>query len=414
MTDDAHVRTVHANAWNILWSATEIVILFGIERERNAATREVFVELSDRIILSPRTAKRLAAALRKALDAHEAECGPTGSPPVPRRVGPPLHAAELLPESPRDESVAQVRDLLAVLRGLQVDMAVERSVKLSRAALHPNRFLLTLAKGALGTGAERRILDASRALAMPEALAGAFAARLPEANYVHAGFEEGGRGSLYKLYLEFWTDWEHEITSQPTRSAPFVVHLGFKWDPRDGARQAVSTYTCYPRLPFEQLRDRVIHLFDPAPRQTLDIALECLERAAARIGRDRMLYLEVSEEGNPRRSFDVNVYKAGLRLRDVEDLVRQACREFAISAERWQALSARVQGERLGHLSGGIDRGGGGFLTFYYGARDCARPIPNEAVNRPPSGPFGGPPIPSASRDVGSGLTGPCSGCPAG
>jgi hypothetical protein len=78
--------------------------------------------------------------------------------------------------------------------------------------------------------------------------------------------------------------------------------------------------------------------------------------------------MEVEEEGSPRRSFDVNVYSAGLPVDAMKGAMRGMGRAYGIAPERVEDLLARVGGEVLGHLSGGTARNGRDFATLYYGA----------------------------------------------
>jgi len=359
------MRSVHANAWNVIVSPAEVALFFGMEGGYDAVAHELTVRLSDRILLNPHAAKRLAQGLRKALQEHEARYGAPATP-APR----PISLDEVLPGAPTPQALEQADTLLQAVRDLGAAFGLEQSFKLSRDGLLENRFLVSMAKRALGGDPEPRVLRICRLLGMPEELLEAFAAKLPSANYIHAGFEEGARRTLYKLYLEFWTDWEREILGQPARRHPFLLHLGFKWDPADRARQAVSTYTCHPRLPLERIRERVAGLFAPGGEGGgREAVQELLTRASASVGAERLLYLEVAEAGNPRRSFDINFYKAGLYLRELGEPLRRASREYAIPAGRFERLYARAEEKQLGHVSGGIDRAGGDFLTIYYGMR---------------------------------------------
>ena len=72
------------------------------------------------------------------------------------------------------------------------------------------------------------------------------------------------------------------------------------------------------------------------------------------------------EEGNPRRSFDINLYEAALRLRDLDSPLAAARRRYRISDETFGPLFQQVADARFGHLAGGIDRRGRDFLTVYY------------------------------------------------
>jgi hypothetical protein len=78
-----------------------------------------------------------------------------------------------------------------------------------------------------------------------------------------------------------------------------------------------------------------------------------------------MLYLEVSEEGNPRSSFDVNLYKSGLAVADVGAQLRPAAAHFELAAETIEAQLERLGACPLGHISSGPDRKGNQFLSVY-------------------------------------------------
>ncbi|MEX0642051.1 MAG: hypothetical protein WD468_05090 [Pirellulales bacterium] len=80
----------------------------------------------------------------------------------------------------------------------------------------------------------------------------------------------------------------------------------------------------------------------------------------------QFIYLEVEEEGTLRRSFDLNIYAAGLRVAQVADVLEQAALEYGLSAVELERLLALIGGLRLGHIAGGTDRRGDDFLTIYY------------------------------------------------
>lgn len=77
------------------------------------------------------------------------------------------------------------------------------------------------------------------------------------------------------------------------------------------------------------------------------------------------LYLDVSESDNPRCSFDVNLYKTGLRVADAAPELRRAAAHFDLAAEVIDTQLQRLGPRPLGHLSGGMDRHGVEFLSVY-------------------------------------------------
>ena len=60
---------------NVLGSREEITLLFGANQAWHSAQKEVKVSLSDRIVLNPYAAKRLAGLLDRVLKEYEARYG---------------------------------------------------------------------------------------------------------------------------------------------------------------------------------------------------------------------------------------------------------------------------------------------------------------------------------------------------
>ncbi len=73
--DDANMRSVYANVANVAGGREEIVLLFGLNQAWHAGQKEVKVQLSDRIVMSPFAAKRLAMLLNNVLSDYESKYG---------------------------------------------------------------------------------------------------------------------------------------------------------------------------------------------------------------------------------------------------------------------------------------------------------------------------------------------------
>jgi hypothetical protein len=119
---------------------------------------------------------------------------------------------------------------------------------------------------------------------------------------------------------------------------------------------------------------------------SLDMAKGILSLAAHRIPYHDIIYLEVTEEGNFRKSFDINMYRAGLRLSELSHFLTKICRHFSISPDQFYPLYESVKEKVFGHLSGGIDREGKDFLTVYYGVeglRDARAGSPPKSNSHP-------------------------------
>jgi len=73
--DDTRMNTSYSNVCNVLGSREEITLLFGANQAWHSGQKEVKVMLSDRIVLNPYAAKRLAGLLDRVLKEYEARYG---------------------------------------------------------------------------------------------------------------------------------------------------------------------------------------------------------------------------------------------------------------------------------------------------------------------------------------------------
>jgi hypothetical protein len=91
-----------------------------------------------------------------------------------------------------------------------------------------------------------------------------------------------------------------------------------------------------------------------------------LEKVFEKTDSEELMFMEVSEDNNPRLSFDINVYKAELPLAEMVDLLKEVADYFSVTAQRWSGFLETLSSERLGHISGGVGRNGKEFFTVYY------------------------------------------------
>ena len=73
--DDSNMRSAYANVSNVAGGREEIVLLFGMNQSWHAGQKEVKVQLTDRIVLSPFAAKRLSILLNNVLQDYEKRYG---------------------------------------------------------------------------------------------------------------------------------------------------------------------------------------------------------------------------------------------------------------------------------------------------------------------------------------------------
>lgn len=76
--DDKGMSTSYANVCNVTGTREEVTLLFGTNQTGVAEQKEVSVRLSDRIILSPYAAKRLAKLISTVVTEYEKRFGALG------------------------------------------------------------------------------------------------------------------------------------------------------------------------------------------------------------------------------------------------------------------------------------------------------------------------------------------------
>ena len=75
--DDSKMVTTFANVVNVMVTREELTLLFGMNQTWNMAeTKELTVQLSNRIVLTPYAGKRLLTLLTARMRDYEARVGP--------------------------------------------------------------------------------------------------------------------------------------------------------------------------------------------------------------------------------------------------------------------------------------------------------------------------------------------------
>jgi hypothetical protein len=74
--DDSSLKSSYANVCNVSSTREEVVLVFGINQAWERGQNVVQVQLTDRIILSPFAAKRLASLLANVIKEYETRFGP--------------------------------------------------------------------------------------------------------------------------------------------------------------------------------------------------------------------------------------------------------------------------------------------------------------------------------------------------
>jgi hypothetical protein len=73
--DDSNMKSAYANVCNVSSTREEVVMLFGVNQAWNRGQKEVTIQLTDRIIVSPFAAKRLSMLLGAVVKEYENRFG---------------------------------------------------------------------------------------------------------------------------------------------------------------------------------------------------------------------------------------------------------------------------------------------------------------------------------------------------
>ncbi len=362
------VKHSQVERFHVGMTREEIALFFGdggsIEQTEDVAV----IRFSDCIRMTPFTAKRLAAKLNRAVEAFEAENGPVDidREPAGRNDRKPVR----MPRSRTLAGKERRNRLFALVDALRAPCGLERSFKIFKGSVLANRILLGLETAAVPSPAAGSIGKVCELLEMPEPFFADMRDRLEDANIVLFGFEETEDSCIYKVYLEFAGRFEELAKRPPAVPEPFVLHLGYKWDPGERKRRSLARYLCYPGFTAREMLERIENVFiRPGHSAPLRFARDLLKLGGERTDPNIFLYNEAEEENNPRRSFDINMYPANMPMRHVKPVLSEIFRHYGIPAEDFQRLFLPEQEKIFGHLTGGVDRDGRDFLTVYFGEK---------------------------------------------
>lgn len=73
--DDSNMKSSYANVCNVTSTREEVVLLFGMNQAWNRGQKEITIQLTDRIVVSPFAAKRLSMLLGNVVTEYEKRFG---------------------------------------------------------------------------------------------------------------------------------------------------------------------------------------------------------------------------------------------------------------------------------------------------------------------------------------------------
>ncbi len=352
--------TLNADAFRTAIVGRQVALDFG--RSLRSTSGEESIALSSRVLLDPDALARLITALREVLGRNASRWQALIEAPPPHSVQPPSPSHEVPLEAGDKAGL-----LFRLVGALQCPYYHERSLRISEGSLAANRFLLTVNTKSIPGDVRQGVLGICQRIGMPADFLRQVEDGVADAKAVHFGFEGDDR-ILYKVYLERRDAYDESLAA--AAGTPVLMHVAFKWDSNDPDHRAVSRYQWYPHLAAAQVLDRMAVIYGgnrDAP--SFRIAAGIVGVAAAGMNVKGLQYLEVKEDGNPRHSFDLNVYNAGLQLRELQAQLSQMRERFDIRPGQFQVVYDQVKSQVFGHLAGGVHRNGRDFFNVYYGAQ---------------------------------------------
>lgn len=257
--------------------------------------------------------------------------------------------------------------LFHLVAGLGTTYGFERSVKIRPRELLDERFLLTVHKNSFAPDPVKGVMKIYRKLNAPDVFESLIRQYMPSSNIIHIGFENSAESAIYKLYLEFSPE-TRNLRPPEDRN---LVYLSLKWDVAIPSRRAVARYSALPPMAASELIAKLPEKYDFKEKSSFFRLVGGLLEQVAPSAENRALFvLDVVEDENPRRSFDVNLYDANLRVADIAAPLRDILVYFNICEDDISAFYKPIRGERLGHFSAGIDRGGREFATVFFGVTE--------------------------------------------
>ena len=252
-----------------------------------------------------------------------------------------------------------------IIESLGIPCGYERSFKLSFQSILSNRYILGINTRDI---TRKQLVDTCNQLNMPYSLLEQFIEGLPDANTILLGYEEKEKGgSVYKVYLEYWDQLRKKFSNGIIPRDPHLLGKGFKWQIDNPDKHLVTLYHCLAGLEITEIKQRIEAIYQAIPdSKGLNSVREIISLALERHSGKRYLYIEVNEPGNPRKSFDLNLYPAGMRVRHVAEQVRNVALALKVPPDNLYRLMGIIENKLFGHISGGISRTGDEYFTVYY------------------------------------------------
>jgi len=270
--------------------------------------------------------------------------------------------------SKKQENKANI--LFNLINDFQLE-GTEASFKLSWKSFLKIRFLIGVRSQNIKID---KLKEICKKISMPDDYIIKLMQNFDNSNTVLFGFEESEKHCIYKVYLEFWNknyDLVNKTKNTYKPKEPLLQYLGFKWDAFNNLQSIITKYYSFPYIPLQNVFKRIESILKNGPdsnEKILNYSKAIINYALQRIDviKDPFIYLEVQDNKKLRKSFDINLYEAKIKIKDLKPYLYEIQKIFKISNSSYHSFLEQISSKMLGHFSGGFDKKGDLFLTFYY------------------------------------------------
>lgn len=353
-----------ANAFRLMRKGSDVVAEFGNVGRAEGPQVPARIVIDTRLEFSLVAAKRLLVWLEAALTPHHAALRSEEA----KRLSPVAAAAALAPRGGAIDvgyCAADAANFFDMVDDLGGSPYHERSFRMIDGSIQADRFLLTLDIDEIVGEPLSRVRQICKAASMPARLGGRLERSFSTARSIHFGFEGHADGPVYKIYLERGID-RAERQSVVRAGGGLLLHEAYKWS-KATSPSVTARYRLFPDLTRAAIEQRVSNIAGDNRAVGVEFVRAMLDVALRKAVCAQIQYLEVEEEGTPRRSFDINFYDAHLLVGDVVPVLRRMASEVGVPRGQFQVLLDEIKNYPLGHLAGGIHRNGRIFFSIYYG-----------------------------------------------
>jgi hypothetical protein len=254
------------------------------------------------------------------------------------------------------------RDLLEIAHRFPI-VCFEKSFKIVGGQILDQRFLFGISRQFIDEPTALRVFDG---LVMPETLKDQMSPLISKADLIHFGWEGENKVGLCKVYLEFSSILSSAAAKNAEPEQSLLLHRACKWDVNDANRQLITNYLVFPNIGIDLIESRMNASYRSDENSNIATLMSALLHLVCERSSKPPLYLEMSEDGNKRSSWCIQIWNAKLHVNDVGRYLQFFARHNGASLDRLLAIGRASSNGQISNISGGIDRHERPYLTVYY------------------------------------------------